>query len=181
MRLHEQLGSATAILALAVPLWSIGLGPAETRAGERQADAIAALFDLDGEPVGSVTFFALPHGTLLHARLTGMPVGAHAFHVHETGICEPPFDSAGGHYDPDDAAHGFVAEDGYHAGDFPNIHVPATGRLEVEFFSTALVLDERLFDEDGASVVIHAEPDDYVSQPAGDAGPRIACGVIEPA
>lgn len=142
--------------------------------------ATAALFDQNGEPVGSVLLHRMPRGTLLHARLEGLPVGAHAFHVHETGICEPPFDSAGGHYDPDDVAHGFASEDGAHAGDLPNIHIPASGRLEIEMYSTLLTIDDALFDDDGASIVIHEGPDDYASQPAGAAGPRVACGVIEP-
>jgi len=142
--------------------------------------ATAAMFDRDGEPVGSVLLYRLPRGTLIHARLEGLPVGAHAFHVHETGTCEAPFDSAGGHYNPDDVAHGFASEEGGHAGDLPNIHIPASGSLEVEMYSTLLTVDDALFDDDGASIVIHQGPDDYVSDPAGAAGPRIACGVIEP-
>jgi len=143
--------------------------------------ATAAIFDRNGEPVGSVLLYRMPRGTLLHARLENLPLGAHAFHVHETGICEPPFDSAGGHYDPEDVAHGFATDEGEHAGDLPNVHIPASGRLEVEMYSPLLTVDDALFDEDGAAIVIHEGPDDYVSQPAGAAGPRIACGVIEPA
>ena len=65
-----------------------------------------------------------------------------------------------------------------HAGDMPNIHVPASGALEIEVLNTLLRLDDALFDEDGAAIVIHEGPDDYVTDPAGAAGPRIACGVI---
>ncbi|MFO7757299.1 MAG: superoxide dismutase family protein [Roseovarius sp.] len=141
-------------------------------------DATAELQDTDGNMVGTVTLHEVPSGVLLHARLSGLPEGAHAFHVHETGECEPPFTSAGGHYDPEDAAHGIEAEDGPHAGDMPNIHVPASGELELEILNTFMEFDDRLFDDDGTSIVIHEGPDDYVTDPAGDAGARIACGVI---
>ena len=140
--------------------------------------ARAAMANAEGESVGEVVLSQTPHGTLLHARLTGLPPGAHAFHVHAVGKCEPPFKSAGGHFNPDGKKHGILAEDGMHAGDMPNIHVPESGALEVEVLNTFLTLDGSLFDDDGAAIVIHAGPDDYKTDPAGAAGPRIACGVI---
>ena len=133
----------------------------------------------NGESVGEVELSQTPHGTLLHAKLTGLPPGAHAFHVHTVGKCEPPFKSAGGHFNPDGVKHGILAEDGVHAGDMPNIHVPESGALEIEVLNTLLTLDASLFDDDGAAIVIHDGPDDYKTDPAGAAGPRIACGVIE--
>lgn len=108
-----------------------------------------------------------------------MPAGAHAFHVHETGQCMPPFTSAGGHFNPDDAGHGINDDDGMHAGDMPNIHVPDSGEREQEVLNERLALDDDLFDEENASIVIHRDGDDYATDPAGAAGPRIACGVIE--
>lgn len=140
--------------------------------------ATAALENRDGESVGVVTLTAMPHGTLVHARLDGLAPGTHAFHVHETGRCVGDFTSAGGHYNPESVKHGFLVDQGYHAGDLPNIHVPANGVLEVEYFSRALTMDDRLFDDDGAAIIIHDGADDYASQPAGAAGKRIACGVI---
>jgi Cu-Zn family superoxide dismutase len=89
------------------------------------------------------------------------------------------FGHAGGHYNPESTGHGFMDNDGVHAGDMPNLHIPASGELKFEVFNPLVKLDERLFDEDGASIMIHAGADDYVSNPAGDAGSRIACGVIE--
>ncbi len=142
------------------------------------AEATADLRGPAGENHGSVTLRAVPAGVLVHARLTGLPEGAHAFHVHAVGACEPPFTSAGGHYNPDGALHGLAAQGGLHAGDMPNIHIPASGALDIEVLNTALALDERLFDADGAAIVIHEGADDYTSDPAGAAGPRIACGVI---
>ena len=141
--------------------------------------ALARMHDPDGQAVGTVEFRPSPFGVMLHARLAFLPPGVHAFHVHETGKCEPPFKSAGGHYNPDGSDHGLMDDDGRHAGDMPNIHVPATGLLNIEIFNDRVRLDDALFDEDGAAVVIHEGPDDYESNPAGAAGPRIACGVIE--
>ena len=141
--------------------------------------ARAAMANANGESVGEVVLSRTPHGTLLHAKLTGLPPGAHAFHVHTVGKCEPPFKSAGGHFNPDGVKHGILAEDGVHAGDMPNIHVPESGALEIEVLNTLLTLDASLFDDDGAAIVIHDGPDDYKTDPAGAAGPRIACGVIE--
>ena len=141
--------------------------------------ARAAMANANGESVGEVVLSRTPHGTLLHAKLTGLPPGAHAFHVHTVGKCEPPFKSAGGHFNPDGVKHGILAEDGVHAGDMPNIHVPESGALEIEVLNTLLMLDASLFDDDGAAIVIHDGPDDYKTDPAGAAGPRIACGVIE--
>lgn len=141
--------------------------------------ARAAMANANGESVGEVVLSQTPHGTLLHAKLTGLPPGAHAFHVHTVGKCEPPFKSAGGHFNPDGVKHGILAEDGVHAGDMPNIHVPESGALEIEVLNTFLMLDASLFDDDGAAIVIHDGPDDYKTDPAGAAGPRIACGVIE--
>jgi Cu-Zn family superoxide dismutase len=140
--------------------------------------ASAALMNANGESVGTVTLSESPHGTLLHAKLENLPAGAHAFHVHAVGVCEPPFKSAGGHYNPGGAKHGIESAEGMHVGDMPNIHVPDSGALEIEVLNTLLKLDAALFDEDGAALVIHDGPDDYVSDPAGAAGPRIACGVI---
>ena len=140
--------------------------------------ASAAMMDAEGGSVGEVTLQQGPHGTLLHAKLNNLPAGAHAFHVHTIGDCTPPFTSAGGHFNPEGVEHGIMNPKGVHVGDMPNIHVPESGQLEIEILNTSLNLDETLFDSDGAAIVIHAGADDYVTDPAGDAGPRIACGVI---
>jgi superoxide dismutase, Cu-Zn family len=160
-------------------LGTAGLAGAAEPDAAVEAEATAAMVNQAGDSVGTVALKQGPHGTHLHARLTGLPPGTRAIHVHEVGTCDPPdFQSAGGHYDPDNRAHGFFNPDGYHAGDLPNIHVPESGMLEVEFFNERLKVDD-VFDDDGTSVVIHTEPDDYRTDPAGQAGTRIACGVIE--
>jgi Cu-Zn family superoxide dismutase len=142
-------------------------------------EASAAMMSPEGEPLGSVELSQKGSGTAIVAKLKGLPEGTHAFHVHEIGRCDPPFTSAGGHYNPTGASHGFDSEGGPHAGDLPNIYVPASGELTFEMFNTRLAVDGSLLDGDGAAVVIHEGPDDYKTDPAGAAGDRIACGVLQ--
>ncbi|MGH6735282.1 MAG: superoxide dismutase family protein [Methyloceanibacter sp.] len=141
--------------------------------------ATAVLMDPDGKEVGKVTITAVPSGVLLDVDLTAMPPGTHAFHIHETGKCEPPdFASAGGHFNPEEDKHGLMNPAGPHAGDMPNIHVPESGQLRIEVHNQMVNLELGLFDDDGSAIVIHEGADDYISDPAGHAGARLACGVV---
>lgn len=164
---------AFAIVAAGVSLTAAAFQPAGAEDRAR-----ASMMNAKGQPVGEVLLRRTPQGTLLHARLSNLPPGAHAFHVHAVGKCTPPFKSAGGHFNPDGKKHGIDSAGGMHAGDMPNIHVPASGSLEIEVLNARLDLGPALFDGDGAAIVIHAGPDDYRSDPAGAAGARIACGII---
>jgi len=163
----------------------IALGPLLAGGAAAAETAEATLMDGDGDEIGQVVFTATPHGVHLLAEADGLPEGVHAFHIHETGLCEPEegFTTSGGHYAPHGGNHGHMDAGGPHAGDFPNVHVQADGVLAVEYFNDRISLDPEadgtLFDEDGSAVVMHAGADDYRSQPSGDAGSRIACGVIE--
>jgi Cu-Zn family superoxide dismutase len=145
--------------------------------------ASAALRSADGKEVGSVNLTQTPHGVLINLSVKGLPAGEHAFHVHAVGKCEPPFTTAGGHFNPGGKKHGMLAAEGYHAGDMPNLHIPQSGDLTVEVVNASITLDKgkpnSVFDADGSAIVIHAGSDDYKSDPAGDAGARIACGVIQ--
>ncbi|TKT82986.1 superoxide dismutase family protein [Aquamicrobium sp. LC103] len=153
-------------------------------AQETGVSATATMQGPGGEDLGRVTFAETPSG-LLHVfvEMTGLPAGPHGFHIHETGSCETDggFESAGGHY-AGDREHGVMSRNGPHPGDFPNVHVGQDGLLKVEFFTDRLSIsegDNPLMDEDGSAVVVHADPDDYESDPSGHSGDRIACGVIE--
>ena len=143
--------------------------------------AKAELKDASGKSVGIVNLMETPHGVLMHVKLTGVPAGTHAFHVHTTGKCEAPFTTAGGHFNPDSKQHGALNEMGMHAGDMPDIEVPADGNLTFDVLNPGVTLKagaNRLFKDGGTALMLHGGADDYKSDPAGNAGPRIACGVI---
>jgi Cu-Zn family superoxide dismutase len=143
--------------------------------------ANAALKDKSGKPVGDIDLMQTQAGVLLKISVKGIEPGEHAFHVHAVGKCDAPFDSAGGHFNPDNHKHGMMSGSG-HAGDMPNLHVPQSGELVVEILNPAITLvkgkPNSVLDADGSAIVIHAKADDYKSDPAGNAGERIACGVI---
>jgi superoxide dismutase, Cu-Zn family len=165
---------ASTALALA-----IGAGTAVAQSGIE-----AEFIDTDGQSIGTATLTETPHGVLIEADITGLRPGEHAFHVHETGMCdaEGGFESAGGHYAPRGNEHGFQNENGPHAGDLPNQFVGEDGRLQVHAFAWGVTLSEgeaSLLDEDGSALVVHAGADDYSTEPSGDAGNRLACAVIE--
>jgi superoxide dismutase, Cu-Zn family len=144
--------------------------------------AKASLKDQKGAEVGTVDLTQTPAGVMLRLSLKGVPAGERAFHIHAVGKCEAPFASAGGHFNPAGHKHGLLVGPG-HAGDMPNLHVPASGTLEVEILNAAVTLEKgkpnSLFQDGGTSIVIHAGKDDYKSDPAGNAGDRIACGIIQ--
>ena len=145
--------------------------------------AKAMLKNAEGADVGRVELTQVEDGVLLRVAVKGLPPGDHAFPIHAVGKCEPPFTSAGGHFNPANKKHGMMAADGHHAGDMPNLVVPASGELKLEVVNTAITLDKdkpnSVLKPDGAAFVLHAAPDDYKTDPTGDAGGRIACGVIE--
>lgn len=147
--------------------------------------ATAKMAGADGADNGTVTFNQTKSGMLhIIVEMTNLAPGSRGLHIHEKGACAATggFESAGGHY-AGGKDHGINSENGPHAGDLPNVHVGENGVLKAEFFTDRLSLGKggtnSLMDADGSSVVLHAEPDDYASAPAGHAGNRVACGVIE--
>lgn len=182
----------TLLAVTLVPVLTLGAaGIAQTRAQSTDVNVDAAaegivgtatVVNEKGENVGSASFRMAPSGMMIiTASITGLTQGWHGFHVHETGKCEPAegFKTAGGHL-ADGKEHGVLAEGGPHPGDLPNQMVQDDGILVTEVFSTALT-EALLFDADGSAIMVHSGRDDYKSQPAGDAGSRVACGVIEKA
>lgn len=151
----------------------------------QEISATAKMAGADGADNGTVTFTQTKSGVLhIIVEMTNLAPGSHGLHIHEKGACDAAggFESAGGHY-AGGKEHGINNANGPHPGDLPNVHVGGNGVLKAEFFTTQLSLGEGganpLLDSDGSAVILHAEPDDYASGPAGHAGKRIACGVVE--
>jgi Cu-Zn family superoxide dismutase len=146
-------------------------------------DATATLKNAEGNDVGMASLTQTPAGVLIRLTVKRLPPGERAFHIHGVGKCEPPFTSAGPHFNPGGKKHGLKAAEGHHAGDLPNLHVPAGGELTVEVLNADVTLEKgkpnSLLGGQGTALVIHAGKDDYKSDPAGDAGGRIACGPVE--
>lgn len=144
--------------------------------------AKATLKDTTGKDVGTVSLVQTSNGVLLKMMVKGLPPGEKAFHIHAVGRCEPPFTTAGSHFNPAGKKHGLASADGAHAGDMPNLHIPANGDLTVEVLNTAITLvkgqPHSLFDADGSSIIIHANADDHKTDATGNAGDRIVCGII---
>jgi len=144
--------------------------------------AQAELTNAQGLVLGKATFTQLPDGVLIRLQASNLPPGVHGFHIHERAECHSPgFTSAGGHFNPEGKAHGFKNPNGPHAGDLPNLSVPQSGTVDVSTLATRVTLGDgpnSLFREGGTSLMIHAGPDDYMTDPAGDSGARIACGPI---
>jgi superoxide dismutase, Cu-Zn family len=170
--------AGTAILGITLGLVA-GCVPSDTgapRAG--QGAAMGLLKDANGTDVGRVTISPSGAGKLRVALdVTGMSPGIHAFHVHTTGRCDAPaFTTAGGHWNPGMKQHGRDNPMGAHAGDMPNLTVGADGKGR----ETAEIDGDLagLLDADGAAVIVHAAPDDYRTDPTGNAGARLACGVV---
>ncbi len=145
--------------------------------------AKAELKDADGKVVGDINLSQTPDGVLMRVAVKGLPAGDLAFHVHAVGICQAPFLTAGPHFNPGNKKHGLELPEGPHAGDMPNLHIPPSGNLTVEVLNTEITLargkPNSVFDSDGSAVVVHANADDYKTDPAGNAGDRIACGIIK--
>lgn len=176
MRIVPGLTLCAAILSAQA---AIAEPPKETAAPAVRADVIG----LDGASLGAVTLQETPTGVLVTTDLKGLPEGDHGFHFHEKGACDPStkFDSAGGHFTAGVAKHGLMMAGGPHGGDMPNQHVGTDSVLKSQILNTGVTLapgSKSLKDADGSALVIHAGKDDYLTQPSGAAGGRIACAVI---
>ena len=149
----------------------------------QKAHAVAKMKGLNGAALGTVDFAQTNHGVLITFDLHGIAPGAHAIHIHTSGNCDPrvKFTAAGPDYSPEPRNHGFLARGGPHAGDLPNQYADSAGLLHAATLTNSFSLGNgkrSIFDRDGAAIIVHAQADDYTSQPAGNSGDRIACGVI---
>ncbi len=140
--------------------------------------AVATLQTSDGRPAGTATAIETEGAILLSLSVEGLPPGPHGAHVHMTGRCDAPgFESAGGHWNPSEGQHGLENPEGPHAGDMPNLEVSADGRGSLEYRLQAGSF-AGLLDGDGSAMMIHETSDDQRTDPSGNSGGRIACGVF---
>ncbi|MFX3616845.1 MAG: superoxide dismutase family protein [Sporolactobacillus sp.] len=149
-----------------------------------QEKIIVPLINDRNEQMGEAVLSETPKGVRIALKANGLRPGIHAIHFHENGVCSPPdFMSAGGHFNPEEKQHGLKNPNGPHAGDMPNIFADRHGRVNTVLFNSRVTLQEgrpnSLRDADGSALIIHELGDDQTSDPAGNSGKRILCGVIK--
>ena len=166
-------------LALALPSCSLPYIPGLT---SPQPAAGVTLKDATGRVVGSAVFLQDDDGVRILLDVKGLTPGTKGVHVHDVGVCDPPaFESAGPHFNPTRAAHGSSNPKGPHAGDLPNITVDDKGQGHLEVTNARVTVKPgptSLIDANGSALVVHEGPDDLRTDPAGNSGARIACGVV---
>ncbi len=142
------------------------------------------LINSEDQVIGEVNLSEGTKGVTIEIKAEGLSPGQHGIHIHEKGECTAPsFESAGGHFNPTNKAHGFNNLQGFHAGDLPNVDVGKDGKLYVVIKTEELTLapgkENSILDEDGSALVIHEKEDDYKTDPSGNSGSRIACAIIK--
>jgi Cu-Zn family superoxide dismutase len=142
-----------------------------------------SIINTSGKKIGTADLSPTAEGVKIHLVAAKLPPGMHGIHIHEVGLCEKPdFATAGMHFNPSGKHHGFENPQGFHAGDLPNIVVGTDGKVAVDIIDKAVTLEKgkpnSLLRGQGVSLIIHEKSDDYMTDPAGNSGGRIACGVI---
>ena len=164
-----------------------------TLAPQAGADAAAKFLSTEGAEIGNAVLTDGPNGVLMRVDLEGMTPGWHAIHMHQTGDCSDfknGFKASKGHINPDRNEHGLLNPAGYERADIPNVYAGQDGRATAAFFNSYVRLTASeeayatvgggaiLMDQDGFAIIVHASPDDHMTQPIGGAGPRVACAAF---
>lgn len=170
-------------LVIALPLSLAACAGREAATGTPMAGgriAVAPLIDPAGRPVGRATVREVTGGLRVTLDARGLPAGPHGAHLHTVGVCDAPaFAGAGPHWNPLGTKHGSMNPQGPHAGDLPNVIVGKDGRGTLAATLAGATFDA-LLDADGAAMMVHAAADDLQTDPSGNSGARIACGVFAP-
>lgn len=174
------------VIAIGCGVTALALGGCENKRTETGmplaggAKAVALLMTPQGASVGRATASEVAGGLRFTLDVKGMPAGMHGAHVHTTGRCDPPaFETAGGHWNPTQMKHGSMNPQGPHEGDLPNLQVGSDGRGTLGGTVPGATM-AGLLDADGAAFIVHAAPDDLMTDPSGNSGGRVACGVFQP-
>ena len=171
------------LAALTVALISTGCATTSEVSGSSPPIATADIVDATGANVGTARITAEGGAAVLHVDARMLKPGQHGLHLHTVGRCEmPSFTSAGAHLNPASRAHGMHNPSGPHLGDLPNLVASADGTAQAKATISGSIEDLRrsLFDQDGTAIVVHDGPDDYMTDPSGNSGSRIGCGVFRP-
>ena len=177
----KKIAIATALL---FSMQSLGYAAAGGIESNEAGAVLVPIVNYSGQQIGKAQLTQKADRVHIHLEAEKLPPGKHGFHIHQFGKCDPPdFKSAGEHFNPTGVQHGFNNPKGFHDGDLPNLEVGADGKVIADMESAVVTLQpgkpNSLLKEGGTSLIIHEKADDYVTDPSGNSGGRIACGKIQ--
>lgn len=172
------------LLTVALLLFSLSANAQITKAQSSEPTVTITVINSNGIKIGKAVLSQQADTVRLRIEAQMLPPGTHGIHFHETGRCDAPdFTTAGSHFNPTSKEHGFHNPKGFHSGDLLNIEVGSDGKVMTELESKTVTLKigqpNSLLQKNGTSLIIHEKADDYVTDPSGNSGKRIACGVIK--
>ena len=171
------------VIRMAAMIAALALASAAFAKGPKTAPVTVKLQNGQGQDAGTATLTPAGKGVKIKLSLHGLTPGEHGIHVHQTAKCEgPDFKSAGGHFNPENKHHGLQNPEGPHAGDIPNFKADAKGDATATLIATGVILGDgpnSVFTAGGTALVVHAKADDGKTDPSGNSGDRVACGVIQ--